>query len=81
MRAAGDEAGDVRGVEEEQRSDLVGDLAERLRVDDPRVRRGARDDQLRSLGEREVADLVEVDALVGRGEAVRNEAEQAARSR
>ena len=34
MHAAGDEARDVRGVEEEQRAHLVGDLAEGLGVDD-----------------------------------------------
>ena len=50
MHAAGDEAGDVRGVEEEQRADLVGDLAERHRIDDARVRGRAGDDQLRALG-------------------------------
>ena len=64
MHAARDEPRDVRRVEEEQRADLVGDLAERLGVDDPRVGRCAGDDHLRTLGEREVADLIEVDALV-----------------
>ena len=44
--AAGDEPGDVRGVEHEQRADLVGDLAERARVDDARVGGGAGDDDL-----------------------------------
>ena len=47
--ATGDEPGDVRDVEHEQRADLVGDLAERPRVDDARVRGGAGDDDLRTL--------------------------------
>ena len=34
MHAAHDETGDVRGVEHEQRADLVADRAERLGVDD-----------------------------------------------
>ena len=34
MHAARDEPGDVRGVEHEQRADLVADRAERLGVDD-----------------------------------------------
>ena len=49
VRAAGDEPGDVRGVDEQQRADLVGDRAERREVDDARVRGGAGDDQLRPL--------------------------------
>ena len=56
---AGDEPGDVGGVEHEQRADLVGDRAERLGVDDARVGRGAGDDQLRAVLERQVADLVD----------------------
>ena len=65
--AAGDQPGDVGGVEHEQRADLVGDLAERRRVDDARVGGGAGDDHLRLVLLGEVADLVEVDALVGLG--------------
>ena len=51
VRAAGDEPGDVRGVDHQQRADVVGDRAERGEVDDARVRRGTGDDQLRSLGD------------------------------
>ena len=46
--AAGDEAGDVGGVEEEQGADRVGDRTDRLGVDDPRVGGGAGHDQLRA---------------------------------
>src|SRR3546814_16526349 len=70
VHATGDQAGDVGRIEHEQRADLVGDLTERRRVDDPRVRGGARDDDLRAVLERRVAHLVEVDALVARGAAV-----------
>ena len=48
VRATGDEPGDVRGVEHEQRADLVGDRPERLGIDDARVGRGAGDDHLRA---------------------------------
>ena len=71
---AGDEAGDVGGVEHEQRADLVGDGAERLGVDDARVGGGAGDDDLRPVLEGDVAHLVEVDALVARRDAVGHEA-------
>ena len=77
--AAGDEAGDVGGVEQEQRADLVGDGAQRLRVDDARVGGGAGDDQLRPVLERQVAQRVHVDALVGLRDAVGHEPVQPAR--
>ena len=63
VRATGDEAGDVRGVDHEQRAARVGDLAERGEVDGARVGGRARDDELRPLGQREGAELVVVDAL------------------
>src|SRR5699024_6102982 len=71
--ASGHEAGDVGGVEHEERPDFVGDLPERLRIDQARVGRGAGDDDLRSMFTGEVADLVVVDALIGRGDAVGHE--------
>ncbi len=77
VRAAGDEAGDVRGVEHEQRADLVGDRAERLGIDDAGVGGGTGDDHLRPVLERQVADLVVVDALVGRRHAVGDEVVEA----
>ncbi len=81
MDAACDEAGDVGGVEEEERSDLVGDLAERDRIDDAGIRGRAGHDQLGALGTGEITDLVEVDPFVRRREAVRDEAKEAAARR
>ena len=48
VRAAGDEPGDVGGVEHQQRADLVGDRPERLGVEPARVAGGAGDDHLRA---------------------------------
>ena len=79
MLAAGDEPGDVGRVEEEEGADLVGDGAERRRVDDPRVGRGAGHDHLGAVLEGEVAHLVEVDALVAGGHAVGHEPVEATR--
>ena len=36
MHATGDQTGNVRGVEHEQGTDLIGDLTERRRIDDAR---------------------------------------------
>ena len=47
LQARCDEAGEMRHVAEQERADIVGDLAELRRVDGPRVRRAAADDQLR----------------------------------
>ncbi len=44
----------------------------------PRVRGGAGDDDLGTLAQRDLAHLVEVDALVGLGDAVRDEVVQLA---
>ena len=44
--AADDEAGDVGGIEHEQRADLVGDRAERLGLEATGIARGAGDDHL-----------------------------------
>ena len=71
--AAGDEAGDVGGVEDEQGADLVADVAEGLGVDDAGVGGGAGDDHLGPLGLGQVADLVVVEALVALGHAVGDE--------
>ena len=64
VQAGRDEAREVRHVDHQQRPGLVGDLAERARVDLARVGRAARHDQLRPVLERERAHLVEVDAAV-----------------
>ena len=68
--AGDDEPRDVRDVGGEHGADLAGDLAERGEVDGARVGRGAAEDELGAvlLGER--AHLVEVDARVGRAQAV-----------
>ena len=47
MQAGGDEAREVRHVAEQERADLVGDLAELVRLDRARIRGAAADDQLR----------------------------------
>ena len=73
-----DEARDVGGVEHEERADLVGDVPERARVDDAGVRGRSRDDDLRTFATGDIAHLVEVDALVGLGDAVGDEAIQLA---
>ena len=54
VRAAGDQAGEVRGIEQEQRTDLVGDRPERLRVEPSRIAGGAGDDHLRPMLEQYV---------------------------
>ena len=46
MDAGRDEARDMGHVDEEQRPDAVGDRRHPLEVDDPRIRRGAGDDEL-----------------------------------
>ena len=69
-----DQAGDMGGVEHEQRTDLVGDRPERLGIEATRVARRAGDDQLRTVLEGEVADLVEVDPLVAGRDPVGDEA-------
>ena len=55
MEPGGDEPGEVRHVAEQVRTDLVGDLAEALGLDHPRVRRASADDELRPVGLRQRA--------------------------
>ena len=73
VRAAGDQTGDVGGVEHEEGTDLVGDLPERRRVDDPGVGGGPGHDDLGPVLLGQVPHLVEVDPLVRRGDAVGDE--------
>ncbi len=73
MRATRDQTGDMRGVDEEKRADLVGDRPERLEIDDPRVRRGSGDDHPRTFADREVADHAVVEHLGVVVDAVRDE--------
>ncbi len=79
MDPAGDQPGDVGGVEEQQGADLVGDAAEDLRIDDPGVGRGSGDDHLRPVLLGEGGQLVVVDALVALGHAVGDEVVAAGR--
>ena len=78
MRATGDESGDVRGIDHEERAALVGDRAERLEVDDARVGGGAGDDQLGPFGQGDGAHFVVVDALGLAVDAVGDEVVEAA---
>ncbi len=61
MRTPGDEPGDVRDVGDEHGADLPRDLGETREVDRARDRRAAAEDDLRTLGQREVTHLVQVD--------------------
>ena len=79
MGAPRDQPDDVGGIDEEHGTHLVRDLPERRPVDDPRVRRVSSDDHLRSVLDRKCANLVHVDALGLRIDAVRDEVEQLAR--
>ena len=61
MRSTGDEAGDVGDVGDQDRIDLTGDLGECGEVDRARDRRPATENDLRSLAQRDLANLVHVD--------------------
>src|SRR3546814_9332553 len=64
VHTGGHQAGEVRPVDHEVGADLVGDLAEAREVDEERIGRAAGDDELRLVLERQLFDLVEVDAPV-----------------
>ena len=64
MHAAGDEAGEMRHVDQQIGADAVGDLAEALEIPDARIGRAAGDDQLRLHFLGAARDLVHVDELV-----------------
>ena len=61
MEACGDEAGDVRHVDPEDGTALVGDLTEALEVDDARVRGGTGDDHPRLLFHSDSLEFIVVD--------------------
>jgi hypothetical protein len=65
VNARGDQAGDVRHVDEQVGADLVGDGAHARPVDDLRIRRKTGDDHLRLVFERELLHVVVVDEAVG----------------
>ena len=64
MDAAGDEAGEMRHVDQQIGADAVGDLAEALEVPGARIGRAAGDDQLRLHLLGLLGHLVHVDDLV-----------------
>ena len=70
MHAGGDQPGDVRHVDQQQRAHAVGDLAEAREVDDARVGAGAGDDQLGPCSCGQPRERVVVDALGLRSHAV-----------
>ncbi len=78
VRAAGDEAGEVGDVEHQQRADLVGDRAERFGLEAARVARRADDDHLRAVLEGELADVVDLDPVLGADAVGHEVVEQAA---
>ena len=76
-----DEPGEMGHVAEEQRADLVGDLAEAVGLDRARVRGAAADDQLRPVLLREREHLVVVDDVrLARDAVVDDRVEPARRS-
>ena len=79
VQAGGDESGEVRHVDPQQRPDLVGDRAEALEVQLTGVGRPARDDDLRLVLDREAAHLLHVDDRRLGVDAVRDDVEEAAR--
>ena len=81
MRAAGDQARDVRDVGCQHGADLLGDRGEPREVDRARDRGAAAPDQLRPLAQGEFAHLVEVDDARLAAHAVANGAEPTARDR
>ena len=74
-----DEPRDVRDVGEEQRADLVGDRAKPRPIDDSRVRREARNDELRPVRSREGGDLRVVELARRRRHVVRHDVVERAR--
>ena len=70
MSAAGDQAGDVRDVRDQERIDLARDLRERRKIDGTGDRRTATEDHLWALGQGDLADPVHVDTTGGLVDAV-----------
>ena len=70
IKPGGDESGEMSHVHHQVGASLIGDCAEAGEVDGAGIGRAASDNQLWPLAQREVADLVEVDALAVPGDAV-----------
>ena len=73
MRAASNQPGEVRHVDEVERADFIGDLAHARKIDDARISAAAADDQLRMFSLRDLFQIVVVDGLGFFGDAVRND--------
>ena len=73
MGTARDEAGNVGRVEQKQRAYRIGDAAEGLGVDDPRVSGGPGDDHLGPVLVGQIRQSLEVDPLVAVADAVADE--------
>ena len=63
MQAGGHQSGDVRHIDQEERADGVGDLAEAGEIEDARIGAGAGDDHLGLMLLGEARQLVVVDGL------------------
>ena len=72
MRAAGDEASEMRHVDHQVSADFVGDGAQPREVDHARISRAAGDDDPRLVLPRQPLELVDVDALIVSAHAVMN---------
>ena len=70
MRAAGDQAGDMRHVDHQPGPDRIGDLAEPLPVPDPGIGGAAGQDQLGLVLMRQPLDLLHVEQVVVAAHAV-----------
>src|SRR5215831_12710356 len=64
MRAAGNEAGKMRHVDDKVGADVIGDFAETAEVKDARISGTAGDDELGAMLARKPRDLVHVDPMV-----------------
>ena len=73
MFARRDETREVRHVHQEQRADLVGDRAHARKIEEARIRRRARDDELGVVLLRETLELLVVDVFAVPLHAVRHE--------
>ena len=81
MLARRDQPGEMRHVDEQQRADLVADRAEAGEIEVARIGRAAGDDQLGPMLLRQPLDLVEIDEMVVRADAILDGVEPFARLR
>ena len=79
MLARGDQAGEMRHVDEQQRADLVADRAESGEIEMPRIGRAAGDDHLGPMLFGQPLDLVEIDQMVVLADAILDRVEPFAR--